>query len=260
MINEKDDKIYISRIDIFEQEIGTVDGNQRLVAKKDTRQMWESTTKTGKFGVVDTVGNRYTVILRMGANAEIAKETLETGVVPPKSASVPKIQMREVLSDRENWQEKASLSGLGREETAKKILFTYLRNDSNYELSESPWHLSGIYEGRWGIRPDFSIESTVTRKIAFFETKRQGPGGNAHERVCKYFAPGIQKCIADIAGFNFPFFFIFMNGLTYDPKKCVEICAWFDADGFRDRYLMWGDRSIESIINWFDRTVKRYLE
>lgn len=169
-----------------------------------------------------------------------------------------------ILSKRKRWQDKSSLGGGGREETAKKILQGYLKNKpglEDYAYHERPNHLSKIYNGQWGIVPDFAIENIKSGKIVFFETKRQGKEGNAHERACKYFAPGLVKKCERIAGVQNPFFFIFMNGLTKDPKKCMEIFGWFDADGYRDHYLLWKNpRSIEVIQDWFETNVRRYLE
>lgn len=168
--------------------------------------------------------------------------------------------MREHLSKRDKWQDKANLGGLSREETAKKILATYLLSEPIYTVIEKPQHLRHIYDNKWGICPDFSIENTLTGKIAFFETKRQGTQGNAHERACKYFAPGIERICTAIAGFDRPFFFIFMNGLTQDPKKRAEITAWFDAPGYEDRVLLWENRDIHKLIAWFEGVIRRCLE
>lgn len=166
----------------------------------------------------------------------------------------------EHLAARGKWQDKASIGGLAREETAKKILGSYLFENPVYTVEERPKNLLKIYDGKWGIQPDFAIKNNQTGRVAFFETKRQGTGGNAHERACKYFAPGLQKVSTETAGFIFPFFFIFMNGLTTDAKKRSEIIQWFDADGYRDRLLLWGDRSIESLIDWFHHIAKEYLD
>ena len=166
---------------------------------------------------------------------------------------------REHLSKRGNWQAKAGLGGQGREETVKKTLSGYLTHNSTYSVIERPKHLKKIYGGRWGIEPDFAIENRRTHKIAFFETKRQGKGGNAHERACKYFAPGVERACGKIAGFKRPFFFIFMNGLTTDKKKRTEIEMWFHAPGYRDRFLLWGDRSPQALIEYFEKVVTKYL-
>jgi len=166
---------------------------------------------------------------------------------------------REHLSKRGNWQAKAGIGAQGREETTKKILSTYLMRSSVYSVIERPKHLKKIYGGMWGIEPDFAIENKKTRKMAFFETKRQGKGGNAHERACKYLAPGVLRICGKIAGFANPFFFVFMNGLTLDPKKRMEIETWFDAPGYKDRFILWKDRSHETLIKYFEDVVSKYL-
>ena len=166
---------------------------------------------------------------------------------------------REHLAKRTKWQDKAVLGGQGREETAKKILATHLMNSKTYTAIEKPKHLTKIYGGKWGIEPDFAIQNKHTKKIAFFESKRQGAGGNAHERACKYFAPGLELACAKIAGIERPFFFIFMNGLTTDPKKKVEITTWFDVPEYRDRFLLW-DRDFKTLVKYFKQKVAKYLE
>ena len=167
--------------------------------------------------------------------------------------------MNKHLSARKKWQDKANLGGLSREETAKKILETLLRDDPTYTLFERPQQLSKIYAAKWGIVPDFAIQNNRTLKIAFFETKRQGPQGNAHERACKYFAPGLQAAMSAIGGFPRPVFTIYMNGLTNDPKKVAEIAAWYEHPDWSDRYLLWPNRDIETIIGYWETTVKGYL-
>jgi len=103
------------------------------------------------------------------------------------------------------------------------------------------------------------IRYIPTNKIAFLESKRQGDNGNAHERLCRYFAPGILPYASEIAGFYNPFFFILMDGLVRDPKKHTEITTWFNADGFKDRYLLW-DKKFQGLIDWFNLTIRGYLE
>jgi hypothetical protein len=163
------------------------------------------------------------------------------------------------LSRRKKWQDKAGRGGYGREEATKGILETYFRLDDNFTFFAKPKQLAKIYRGSWGLIPDFAIQNNITNKIAFFETKRQGINGNAHERACKYFAPGIQLIMLSIAGFERPIFTIYMDGLTEDPKKVVEIDTWYNDPKWKDRYLLW-DRKVESLIYYWNNTVKGYLE
>ena len=81
MVEETEKKVRV-KIDLAAQAIGTKDGTQKLVAKKDDRQLWEN--EKGKFGVVRVENNKYVVIQRMGAAEDAARKTLETGIVPPK--------------------------------------------------------------------------------------------------------------------------------------------------------------------------------
>lgn len=133
-------------------------------------------------------------------------------------------------------------------------------DNHNYVVEARPEYLLHIYGDKCGIQPDFSVSSNSSGKIAFFEAKRQGEQGNAHERTCKYFAPGIQHKCAEIAGFYHPFFYIFMDGLTTSRRLQLQIHGWFDADGYRDRYLMWLKRDVPSLINWFEHTIRGYID
>ena len=65
-----------------------------------------------------------------------------------------------------------------------------------------------LTETKWGVSPDFAIENKETGKILFGEIKRQdgwvegkdpsAGRGNAHERSCKLFTPGLIKAYREI--------------------------------------------------------------
>ena len=165
--------------------------------------------------------------------------------------------MRDSLSKRSKWQYPV---GTAKEETIKTNLSTYLMNNDIYKVIERPQNLAKIYNNKWGIIPDFAIINTKTKKIAFFEVKRQGINGNAHERACKYFAPGLQDIFREIAGFDRPIFTIYMNGLTSDPKKVIEIQTWYNDPLWQDRYLLWKTKNIQNILDYWENIVKGYLE
>lgn len=136
---------------------------------------------------------------------------------------------REALRGRDNWQTTSGPSGLAG--TAEKDLITALRKNLDsaiYEVNDHPTDLKHLYEHvelsaqtlseifnpdesamrnaqsrGWGVSPDFSIRNKISGKILFGEIKRQdgwvegkdpsAGRGNAHERMCKLFTPGLMK-------------------------------------------------------------------
>lgn len=168
--------------------------------------------------------------------------------------------MRKTLSKRKNWQKYASVGGSGREDIVEVIMRQYLMDNEKYIVTAKPRDLSHIY-GEWGIIPEIGIKYIPTNKTAYIECKRQGDNGNAHERMCRNLAPGIIPLVSKIAGFYNPIFTICMDGLSHNPKKRIEIITWFDADGFRDRLLLWEDKKdYRVIIDWFNSNIRIYLE
>lgn len=67
---------------------------------------------------------------------------------------------------------------------------------------------------RHGVFPDYAISNTVSGKTIFIEVKRQdgwvegkprsAGRGNAHERSCKFFTPGLQKLLREAGGISEP--------------------------------------------------------
>ena len=125
----------------------------------------------------------------------------------------------------------------------------------NVKLSQD--ELAAIYTPddpitKHGIQPDFLIINKVTGKKIFGEIKRQdgwvegktraAGRGNAHERLCKYFTPGLLKTFrkaGNIGGKNFPFWIIFEGDITRDPCRVREITYWFDK--YVANYFFWRD-------------------
>ena len=125
----------------------------------------------------------------------------------------------------------------------------------------------------WGVSPDFSIENKASGKILFGEIKRQdgwvegkdpsAGRGNAHERLCKLFTPGLLKAYRAVGGIHdpnvLPFWVIFEGDITRDPKRVREIAFWFDV--YDKNYYMWrpNDDGVR-MVQHFDRYLKPYLE
>lgn len=103
----------------------------------------------------------------------------------------------------------------------------------------------------WGLTPDFSIVNLKTGKILFGEIKRQdgwvegkNPNagrGNAHERMCKLFSPGLINAYRSIGKITdpsiLPFWVVLEGDITRDPKRNREIAFWFDK--YDKNYFMW---------------------
>lgn len=124
---------------------------------------------------------------------------------------------------------------------------------------------------RHGISPDYSIQNIETKKTLYVEVKRQDGWieggkrsdgrGNAHERSCKYFTPGLLEVMRKQGGIAppaLPFFTVFLGDITRDPCRVREITLWYT--GFPDHFFLWRDASNpEPLLRHFDSKLKRLL-
>ncbi|MCY4210020.1 MAG: MunI family type II restriction endonuclease [Gammaproteobacteria bacterium] len=144
----------------------------------------------------------------------------------------------------------------------------------NFPISER--NLSEIYSPpapilKHGIAPDYAIEYKVTRKTLYVEVKRQdgwvegkprsAGRGNAHERSCKYFTPGLLKILRRESGIHesaLPFWTVFQGDITRDPCRVREISCWYDK--YTDHYFFWRDTKDPSqLVEHFDQKLKHLL-
>lgn len=154
---------------------------------------------------------------------------------------------REHLMARANWQAFAGARGRKAEELFENIMTEYL-SDTNIETTSKPKDLRGIYgthqaSGRpHGIIPEYGFHNLDNDKRVYVEVKRQKAEGNAHERACKYWMPGIVASIQDVANQPktlVPVWFVFTNGITTDSKYVQEISHWFK--GHEANFILWED-------------------
>ena len=174
------------------------------------------------------------------------------------------------------------------------VVFRKKFKNTNYILHEKPKQLKNLYAQvelsrkvlneihspsidlsavKWGLEPDFSIENTKTKKTLFGEIKRQdgwvegkdpsAGRGNAHERACKWFAPGLIKAARKASGIDsqdiLPFWIVFQGDITRDPKRVREITLWFDK--YRDNFFMWRPTmSGTDLLNHFYKKLRKYLD
>ena len=145
----------------------------------------------------------------------------------------------------------------------------------NVELSQQ--ELSEIYNPdgsitRHGVNPDYAITNTETNKTIYVEVKRQDGWvegkkradgrGNAHERSCKFFTPGLQKVLrthGNLAENVIPFWVVFIGDITRDPCRVREVKLWYD--GIPEHYFMWRNQhNSEPIIEHFLNYIKPLID
>lgn len=197
------------------------------------------------------------------------------------------------LAGRDNWQTESGTKALTAEKNLYKVFKKHFEG-TEYVLHEKPTYLKNLYAQvhlpdyvisqiynpsiivettKWGVSPDFAIENTKTNKILFGEIKRQdgwvegkGPSagrGNAHERLCKLFTPGLLKAYRKIGHIQttdiLPFWVVFVGDITRDPKRNREIAFWFDE--YDKNFFMWRPNMTDKdLTDHFDKYLKPYLE
>ena len=197
------------------------------------------------------------------------------------------------LAGRKNWQTESGTKASNAEKNLYKAFEEHLEG-TEYILHERPKHLKSLYAKvqlpdyvvsqiynppiviettKWGVSPDFAIENTRTGKILFGEIKRQdgwvegkdrsAGRGNAHERLCKLFTPGLLKAYREIGRIQaeniLPFWVVFVGDITRDPKRNREVAYWFDE--YDKNFFMWRpDMMDKDLTDHFDKYLKPYLE
>lgn len=200
---------------------------------------------------------------------------------------------KQELSKRKNWQDASGEKASTAEQNLYDVFTDYF-TDTNYILYTKPKHLKNLYskinlppevileifnpeidldKKNWGVSPDFAIENKITKKIIFGEIKRQdgwventnqsAGRGNAHERLCKLFTPGLIKAYREAGKILdetiLPFWVVFEGDITRDPKRVREISFWFDK--YTQNYFMWRpNQSGDKLIEHFNKNIKPYLD
>ena len=128
------------------------------------------------------------------------------------------------LRKRDIWQDNSGGKATVAEKKFEEIFLKEFK-DSDFRVRPKPTEFKNIYAniklskkilaniytppkgkyGRHGIIPDFAIDNLKTRKTLYVEVKRQDGWvegkkksdgrGNAHERSCKFFTPGLLKIL-----------------------------------------------------------------
>ena len=140
-----------------------------------------------------------------------------------------------------------------------------------YNVNVNEKKSNGKPKYTWGISMDFAIRNLKNGKILFGKIKRQdgwtektnvqAGRGNAHERSCKYFTPGLMKIIRETSGISeeiLPFWLVFVGDITRDPRSNREIAFWFQQ--YTKNYYMWRNiDDIDDMLNFFEKNLLPYM-
>lgn len=143
--------------------------------------------------------------------------------------------------------------------------------DRIYNVDVQQKKKNGKPKYQWGISMDFAIRNIQNGKILFGEIKRQdgwteytnehAGRGNAHERSCKYFTPGLLKLLRETGGLSeeiLPFWLVIVGDITRDPRRNREIAYWFQS--YTKNYFMWRDtRDVGEMMDFFENNLLPYL-
>lgn len=206
---------------------------------------------------------------------------------------------RKELRSRDNWQTESGPGGrAGEAERNLFSAFSYAFKGTIYKIEDHPTDFKHLYEHvvlppetlshiynpdqaamniamsrGWGVSPDFAIRNTISGKTLFGEIKRQdgwvegkepsAGRGNAHERMCKLFAPGLIRIYRELSGITdpniLPFWVVLEGDITRDPKRNREIAFWFDT--YDKNFFMWRpNMTAQDLVNHFDWYLKPYLD
>jgi hypothetical protein len=169
---------------------------------------------------------------------------------------------------RRKWQDyggtNASLA-----ETSFYNCFDKVFNETKYEIIQKPKDfqhlyvdvqlsddvLSTIYNPtepimRHGVCPDYAIRSRSSGKTIYVEVKRQDGWveggkrtdgrGNAHERSCKFFTPGLLSALREKGKIEppaLPIWTVFQGDIARDPCRVREVTCWYT--GYEGHFFFW---------------------
>ena len=191
---------------------------------------------------------------------------------------------------RKRWQDYGGLRATTAEHTFHAVFEKVFKN-TEYRIVPQPTCFKNLYVNiplseqeieeiynppeiitKHGIQPDCLIQNTRTNKTIFIELKRQdgwvegktraAGRGNAHERLCKYFTPGLLKTFRTAGNINneyYPFWIVFQGDITRDPCRVREITFWFD--NYKANYFFWRNTQDPlSLIDHFEKYIVPILE
>lgn len=190
---------------------------------------------------------------------------------------------------RKKWQDYSGENALQAEQDFFQV-FEILFDGTEFEIISHPKDFNNIYVDielsdqeqkeiytppepitRHGFYLDYAIRNNETEKTIYIEIKRQDGWveggkrsdgrGNAHERSCKFFTPGLQKILRKAGGLGsdvLPFWLVLQGDITRDPCRVREITCWYDE--YTAHYFFWRDSTNpEKLIDHFEEHIEPLL-
>jgi hypothetical protein len=190
---------------------------------------------------------------------------------------------------RKKWQDYSGKNA-SKAENDFFMVFQILFEDTEFNIRKKPTEFSKIYIDvelstqelseiytpeepidKHGVFPDYAIDNTETKKTIYVEVKRQDGWvegktradgrGNAHERSCKFFTPGLQKILrqkGNLGNDVLPFWTVFQGDITRDPCRVREITLWYEE--FTAHYFFWRNTTQpQTLINHFIDKIRPLL-
>jgi len=197
---------------------------------------------------------------------------------------------KEGLRKRGVWQDVSGAKATIAEQNFLDV-FEHLFIGTSYKVRKKPQDFQSVYNKvnldeqvlreiytppipivRHGVCPDYAIENTITMKTLYVEVKRQdgwvegkprsAGRGNAHERSCKFFTPGLQKILREKGGIAppaLPFWTVFQGDIARDPCRVREITCWYGE--YAAHFFMWRDSTSPiPLVTHFNKHLKHLLE
>jgi hypothetical protein len=193
------------------------------------------------------------------------------------------------LRGRATWQDYSG-SNAGNAEKSFYEVFSQAFSGTDLSIRAKPGELSEIYVGvelhksvlseiycpeggitRHGVRPDYAIDNKKLGKTLYVEVKRQdgwvegkprsAGRGNAHERSCKYFTPGLLRILGkhgNLGNEVLPFWIVYQGDIARDPCRVREVTLWFDE--WIAHFFMWRDsKNPKPLLDHFNNNLKHLL-
>jgi hypothetical protein len=177
----------------------------------------------------------------------------------------------EQLRGRTTWQDYSGQNAGVAERNFYDVL-TKAFEGTDFRIRSKPREFSNIYGNvelsaeiqsaiyspnetwRHGVIPDYGIDNVKTGKTLYVEVKRQdgwvegkprsAGRGNAHERSCKFFTPGLLRVLRDKGNLGqevLPFWVVYQGDIARDPKRVREIHTWFGDGPESAHFFLWSD-------------------